>query len=65
MILLFLNTDFRQDLEFFQRVRVFLDLREPFCDHVFTSCCGMAAYLDVNATKQACQVFLLKLGMKT
>lgn len=65
MIFLFLNTGFRQDLEFFQRVRVFLGLRKPFCDHVFTSCCGMDAYLDVNATKQGCQVFLLKLGMET
>lgn len=65
MILLFLNTVFRWDLEFLQRVRVFLDLRKPFCDHVFTSCCGMEAYLDVNVIKQDCQVFLLKLGMET
>lgn len=65
MILLFLNIVFRYDLELCQRVRVFLELRKPFCDHIFTSCCGMDDYLDVNATKQGCQVFLLKLGMET
>lgn len=52
-------------LEFFQRFGVFLELRRPFCDHVFTSCCGVDAYLDVNATEKGCQVFLLNLGMET
>lgn len=63
--MLFLNSVFRGNLEFFQRFRVFLELRRAFCDHVFTSCCGVHTYLDVNSTELDCQVFLLNLDMET